>query len=61
MESHNMDRGHELLMKESILEAGDARYSMKWVERVILGILTLFGIAIVGRLIVLLIPAIPTV
>ncbi len=61
MESHNMDRGHELLMKESILEAGDARYSMKWVERVILGILTLFGIAIVGRLIVLLFPAIPTV
>lgn len=48
-------------MKESILEAGDARYSMKWVERVILGILTLFGIAIVGRLIVLLFPAIPTV
>lgn len=54
-----MNDGDLSIAKEKILEAGDVRYSLKWVERVILGILTLFGLALAGRLITLLLPQLP--
>lgn len=54
-----MDKGDKSIFKEELFEGGDIRYSLKWVERAFLGILTLFGLAIIGRLIVLLIPTLP--
>lgn len=56
-----MNRGQESLMKEAVLEEGDKRYSLKWVEKVILGLFTLIGLALAARLISVLLPSIPPV